>query len=108
AERRLGAVLRDRQRDQFVLSTKVGRRIMPADRVPPGADIDHQALDGRDDAYYAGVRDRRVIFDYSAEGVTRSLEGSLSALGLDRVDLVYIHDPDDHWQAATDGAYPAL
>ena len=108
AERRLGAALGDRPRDQFVLSTKVGRLVMPADRVPPGADIDHQALDGRDDAYYADVGDRRVVFDYSAEGVWRSLEESLARLGLDRVDLVYIHDPDDHWQAAIDGAYPAL
>jgi len=108
AERRLGAGLHGRPRDEFVLSTKVGRIIRPADRVPPGADIDHQALDGRDDAYYADVGDRRVIFDYSAEGVTRSLEESLARLGLDRVDLVYIHDPDDHWQTAIDGAYPAL
>jgi D-threo-aldose 1-dehydrogenase len=108
AERRLGAVLRDRPRDQFVLSTKVGRLVMPADRVPPGVDIDHQALDGRDDAYYEGVGDRRVVFDYSADGVRRSLDESLARLGLDRVDIVYIHDPDDHWQAAIDGAYPAL
>ena len=107
-ERRLGAALRDRPRDEFVLSTKVGRIVRPADRVPPGADIDRQALDGRDDAYYADVSDRRIIFDYSAEGVTRSLEESLARLGLDRVDIVYIHDPDDHWQAAIDGAYPAL
>jgi D-threo-aldose 1-dehydrogenase len=108
AERRLGAALRDRPRDQFVLSTKVGRLVRPADRLPPGADIDHQALDGRDDAYYADVGDRRVIFDFSAEGVTRSLEESLARLGLDRVDIVFIHDPDDHWQVAIDGAYPAL
>ena len=100
--------LRDRPRDEYVLSTKVGRLVVPADRIPPGADIDHQALDGRDDAYYEDVGDRRIVFDYSAEGVTRSLEESLARLGLDRVDIVYIHDPDDHWQAAIDGAYPAL
>ena len=40
--------------------------------------------------------------------MTRSLEESLARLGLDRVDIAYIHDPDDHWQAAIDGAYPAL
>ena len=107
-ERRLGTALQDRPRNEYVLSTKVGRVIRPADRVPTGADIDHQALDGRDDAYYADVGDRRVIFDYSAEGVKRSLEESLARLGLDRVDIAYIHDPDDHWQAAIDGAYPAL
>jgi D-threo-aldose 1-dehydrogenase len=107
-ERRLGVALHDRPRDEYVLSTKVGRLVRNAARVPPGADIDHQALDGRDNAYYADVADRRVIFDFSADGVTRSLEESLSRLRLDRVDLVYIHDADDHWQAAIDGAYPAL
>ena len=86
-ERRLGAALRDRPRDEYVLSTKVGRLVVPADRVPPGADIDHQALDGRDDAYYEDVADRRIVFDYSADGVTRSLEESLARLGLDRVDI---------------------
>ena len=106
----VGSVRRSRvdRATSYVLSTKVGRIVRPADRVPPGADIDHQALDGRDDAYYEDVGDRRVVFDYSADGVTRSLEESLARLGLDRVDLVYIHDPDDHWQAAIDGAYPAL
>ena len=107
-ERRLGAALHDKPRDQYVLSTKVGRLVVPADRVPLGADVDHQALDGRDDAYYADVGDRRIVFDYSADGVTRSLEESLTRLGLDRIDIVYIHDPDDHWRAAIDGAYPAL
>ena len=38
----------------------------------------------------------------------RSLEESLERLGLDRIDMVFIHDPDDHWQAAIEGAYPAL
>ena len=55
AERRLGAVLRDRPRDDYVVSTKVGRLVRPADRIPPGADIDRQALDGRPDAFYAGT-----------------------------------------------------
>jgi D-threo-aldose 1-dehydrogenase len=51
---------------------------------------------------------RRILFDYSADGVARSLEESLERLGTDRIDLVFIHDPDDHWQSAIDGAYPAL
>jgi D-threo-aldose 1-dehydrogenase len=49
-----------------------------------------------------------MVFDYSADGVRRSLEESLGRLGLDRVDIVLIHDPDDHWQAAIGEAYPAL
>jgi D-threo-aldose 1-dehydrogenase len=108
AERRLGAALRDRPRDAYTVSTKVGRLVRATDRIPPAADIDRQALDGREDAYYADTRGRRIVFDYSAEGVRRSLEESLERLGLDRVDLALIHDPDDHWEAAIGGAYPAL
>ena len=50
----------------------------------------------------------RIVFDYSADGVRRSIEESLERLGLERIDIALIHDPDDHWQAALDGAYPAL
>jgi D-threo-aldose 1-dehydrogenase len=107
-ERRLGAALQGRPRDGYSLSTKVGRLVRPAGRIPAGADIDRQALDGREDAYYADTDDRRVVFDYSADGVARSLEESLERLGTDRIDLVFIHDPDDHWKAAIDDAYPAL
>jgi D-threo-aldose 1-dehydrogenase len=108
AERRLGASLADRPRDQYVLSTKVGRLVRPIELIAPDADIDRQVLDGREDAYYADVDGRRIVFDYSADGVVRSIDESLERLGLDRIDLVLIHDPDDHWRAAIDEAYPAL
>jgi D-threo-aldose 1-dehydrogenase len=108
AERRLGRGLAGHPRDSFALSTKVGRLIVPLDEVGPGADIDRQAFGGRDDAFYAGVPPVRVVFDYSADGIRRSIEASLGRLGLDRIDIAYIHDPDDHWQAALDHAYPAL
>jgi D-threo-aldose 1-dehydrogenase len=49
-----------------------------------------------------------MVFDYSADGVARSIDESLVRLGLERIDLVFIHDPDDHWQAAIDQAYPTL
>ncbi len=90
------------------LSTKVGRLVRSTELIPPGADIDRQALDGREDAYYADVDGRRMVFDYSADGVARSIDESLERLGLDRIDLVFIHDPDDHWRAAIDEAYPTL
>ena len=48
------------------------------------------------------------MFDYSADGVVRSLEASLERIGVDRVDIALIHDPDDHWQEAMEGAWPAL
>jgi len=108
SERRVGAVLCDEPRDSFVLSTKVGRLVRRPEEISPGADIDHQRFDGRDDAFYVVDGPERVVFDYSADGVRRSLEESLQRLGLDRIDVALIHDPDDHWQAALDGAYPAL
>jgi D-threo-aldose 1-dehydrogenase len=108
AERRLGADLGGRPRDEFVVSTKVGRLLVPVDDVSPGADVDRQSSDGVDDASYAGTPPVRVVFDYSFDGVMRSVEDSLRRLGLERVDILFIHDPDDHWEAAIRGAYPAL
>ena len=108
AERRLGAALSERPRESYVLSTKVGRLVRPGAGLPATADVDRQRLGGRDDAYYADVDDRRMVFDYSADGVRRSLDESLARLGTDRLDVVLVHDPDDHWKAAIEGAYPAL
>jgi D-threo-aldose 1-dehydrogenase len=48
------------------------------------------------------------VWDFSADGVRRSLDASLRRLGLDRVDLVLLHDPDEHWAQAVGQAYPAL
>ena len=108
SERRVGAALRARSRDAFVLSTKVGRLIRPLDAIPPDADLDHQAAEGRDDAFYGRTEPVRAVFDYSADGVRRSIEESLARLGLERIDIAFIHDPDDHWRTAIEGAYPAL
>lgn len=107
-ERRLGAGLAGRPRDAFVVSTKVGRLVMRAGDIAEGADVDRQALDSRPDAWYADVADRRIVFDYSYDGVMRSVDESLARLGLDRIDILLIHDPDDHWEAALNGACPAL
>lgn len=48
------------------------------------------------------------VFDFSAEGVLRSVDESLERLRLDRIDVVHVHDPDDHYEAALTQAYPAL
>ena len=48
------------------------------------------------------------VRDYSRDGVLASLESSLERLGLDRVDLLFVHDPDAHYREALDGAFPAL
>ncbi|WP_414167362.1 aldo/keto reductase [Streptoverticillium reticulum] len=94
SEQRLGAVLRGRPRDAFTVSTKVGRLL--------GAEGDGGAPE------FTGAPDRVRIRDYSRDGVLRSLESSLGRLGLDRVDVVYVHDPDEHWEQAADEAFPAL
>jgi D-threo-aldose 1-dehydrogenase len=97
AERRLGAALGGRPRDQFAVSTKVGR-LLVAD--PGGV--------GRDPAGFDVAADHRRVWDFSADGVRRSLDASLRRLGLDRVDVVLLHDPDEHWAEAVGQAYPAL
>jgi D-threo-aldose 1-dehydrogenase len=96
SERRLGAALADRSREEFVLSTKVGRLLEPYD----GGGLD-------DDGFVVPATHRRV-WDFSADGVRRSLDASLERLGLDRVDVVYLHDPDNHWDQAVSEGLPAL
>jgi D-threo-aldose 1-dehydrogenase len=98
SERRLGAALADLPRSQYLISTKVGRWLEPT--TGGGSDL---AIGGYDVA-----ATHRRVWDFSADGVKRSLEASLERLGLDRVDIVYLHDPDDHWREALDDAYPAL
>jgi D-threo-aldose 1-dehydrogenase len=97
SERRLGAALRDRPRADFTLSTKVGRRLEPT-----GAGGDDLANG------FAVPATHRRVWDFSADGVRRSLDASLERLGVDRVDVVYLHDPDDHAEQAFHEAYPAL
>jgi D-threo-aldose 1-dehydrogenase len=96
SERRIGDFLSGRPRAEFVVSTKVGRRLVPA------ADL----VDGAEEFYGTPALSR--VRDYSADGALRSLEDSLRRLRLDRVDIALIHDPDDHMAEALDGAYRAL
>ena len=100
SERRLGDALRHRPRDSYVLSTKVGRLLEPADIAETGQARDTEGFD------VPATQVRR--FDFSADGVRRSLEASLGRLGLDRVDIALIHDPDNHGEQALREAYPAL
>ncbi|MBB5892189.1 aldo/keto reductase [Kutzneria kofuensis] len=96
SERRLGAALVSRPRDEFVVSTKVGRVLEPHDG------------GGLDDAGFLVPATHRRVWDFSADGVRRSLDSSLERLGLDRVDIVYLHDPDNHWDQAVREGLPAL
>ncbi|MEW2568001.1 aldo/keto reductase [Streptomyces sp. NPDC047070] len=97
SERRLGAALRGRPRVEYTVSTKVGRRLEPTDA--GGDDL----ADG-----FAVPATHRRVWDFSADGVRRTLDASLERLGLDRVDVVYLHDPDDHAEEAFREGYPAL
>jgi len=97
SERRLGEALAGRPRHEYVLSTKVGRLLEP---LPQPHDADGEGFD-------VPATHRRV-WDFSHDGVLRSLEESLDRLGLDRVDILYLHDPDDHYRDALSHAYPAL
>ncbi|MDP9865353.1 MULTISPECIES: aldo/keto reductase [Streptosporangium] len=99
SERRLGAALAGRPRDSYTLSTKVGRLLVPSTGDGPV---------GRDGQGFDVPADLRRVWDFSRDGVRRSLEESLVRLGLDTVDVVLIHDPDDHWEQAVSEAYPAL
>ncbi|MFC3505611.1 aldo/keto reductase [Micromonospora krabiensis] len=98
SERRLGDALRALPREAYTVSTKVGRLLVPD---PNGA---HR----RDPEGFDVVADHRRVWDFTADGVRRSLDASLARLGLDRIDIVLIHDPEDHQEPALAQAYPAL
>ena len=89
AERRIGRALAGIPREQFVISTKVGRLLEPC-------------------SGGSGSAEPGVVFDWSRDGVMRSLDESLQRLGMDRVDVALLHGPQDHYDEAIWEAYPAL
>jgi D-threo-aldose 1-dehydrogenase len=94
SERRYSHALAEMHRDDFVISTKVGRVLDPADPNAP------------DDGFVPHELD--AVFDFSRDGVLRSLEESLKRLHLDSIDIAFIHDPDRHYEQARDEAFPTL
>ena len=98
SERRLGRALADTARDEIVISTKVGRLLVDSP----------ETADRQDDEGFVVPASVRREWDFSADGVKRSIEDSLTRLGTDRIDIVYLHDPDDHEEQATREALPAL
>jgi D-threo-aldose 1-dehydrogenase len=101
-EMRLGAGLAGRPRDEYVLSTKVGR-LLRADAPPNPDDFGPDGL-----PFDKGTPDVATVYDYSRDGVLTSIEESLARLGKDRLDVVYVHDPDNYVAEALAGAFPAL
>jgi D-threo-aldose 1-dehydrogenase len=93
SEERLGVALRDRRRSEFVLATKVGRLLVPG----------HEA-----ETIFTPVPPVRPLFDFSYDGTLRAFEESLARLRVDRVDVLHVHDPDDHEADAVRGAFRAL
>jgi len=85
SESRLGAYLRDKPRAEFTVTTKVGRLLRPDPTWTGGLDEDND---------FVVPADLRREWDVTAAGLRRSLEESLQRLGLDRVDAVYLHDPE--------------
>ena len=82
SELRTGSVLRDCPRDDYVLSTKVGRWLRPA------------TAEGFDGSPWLGGAPNEVVFDYTYDGIMRSVEGSRLRLGITRFDVAWIHDLD--------------
>ena len=95
SERYYGYALSDVPRDSFVLSTKVGRVLNRVDKSP-------------ESPHFVNLPPFEAVFDFSRDGILRSLEESLERLRLDHVDIALIHDPDDHHDQAIAQAYPTL
>lgn len=99
SERRLGQFLATKPREQFVVSTKVGRLLVPVDAAGP---------DVQDDEGFAVPRTHRRRWDFSADGIVASFEASRERLGLDQVDILYLHDPEEHVEEALTGGVRGL
>lgn len=98
SERRLGRFLASKEREEFWISTKVGRLLVPV------AGEEHPL----DDEGFHVPRTHRRRWAFDAGGIRASLNSSLNRLGLDRVDAAYLHDPEDHLKQASGEGYRAL
>jgi len=105
AERAVGAALRSKPRDDYVLTTKVGRLLLPDG--PPERE-DTMVLWQGERLYKGADPSLRPYFDFSYDGVMRSLEASQQRTGIERFDVVHIHDPDLYPDEAIDGAFQGL
>ena len=92
----LGRALAMRPRSEFTISTKVGRLLRAPGTAP------------QSDFFQGTGRSARPVFDFSYDGVMRSVEESLGRLNLDHVEVLLIHDADNHLTEAIEGAYRAL
>lgn len=94
SEFRLGEVLQEYPRAEYVISSKVGRLLEPSPEM----------ADQLDDHGFVVPAAWQRRFDFSRTAILRSVEESLIRLNSDYLDIAYLHDPDDHWgQASTEG-----
>jgi D-threo-aldose 1-dehydrogenase len=111
AERRLGAFLADKPRDSYVVSTKVGRRLRPrSDQLRSDQPSPETSDEFDEEGGFIVPADAERVWDPTADGVRRGLEESLDRLGLDRVDVLFLHDPDEYldMEGSVRTAVPAL
>lgn len=97
SEVRLGRALAGFPRDEYVLASKVGRVLVAP---PPGV--------APQPSSFVDIPELDPVFDYSRDGVLRSLSDTLTRLGVDRLDIVHVHDPDAHEAEALATAFPTL
>jgi D-threo-aldose 1-dehydrogenase len=96
SERRTGNLLGGKPRGEFTLSTKVGRLLVPQDPT------------GRTDESFEVPATHRRVWDFSREGILRSVDDSLARMGGGRIDVLFLHDAEHHFEAALRDGYPAL
>jgi D-threo-aldose 1-dehydrogenase len=101
AEQRVGRAIAKTPREDLIVSTKVGRLLRE------GAPRDDSQYDNGV-PYYLDVPSAGPMWDFSYDGIRRSVEESLQRLGLDRVDVLHLHDPDEHLAEAASTGYRAL
>lgn len=96
SERRTGELLREKPRESYTLSTKVGRLLVPQDP------------EGRTDEAFQVPATHRRVWDFSRDGILRSVEDSLERMGVDRIDVLFLHDAEERFETALRDGFPAL
>ncbi|MDG6975632.1 MAG: aldo/keto reductase [Nitrososphaerota archaeon] len=96
SEERIGEAIRGRRRGEYTVSTKVGRVLVPVSPdKPPGAE-------------WSDTHGMTAVFDFSEDGIRKSVEGSRARLGVEDFDILFLHDCDGREEEAVRHAYPAL
>jgi len=107
SETKYGDFFLDLDRESFIVSTKVGRLILPekeaskfsySEKITPSIKTNINASKYKNN----------VVFNFSREGILRSIEESLTRLKIDKLDIIFIHDPDDNYEIALNETLPTL